>query len=304
MARGSGSTPITPGGFAELVAIDLRKVFVETGDERPREYPEYIHVETLDHLPATDQQVHGLGPMGAKPIGSPFPRQYPIMGGRKSWDASPFGSAVELTFEGFRDEQYGVFREIPKEQARAGREREELAAVSLLDNAFDTAFDGYVSGESLCGDHVGIDGVTRRNRPNPDIGFSITGLQQMVLHFHGLTDDQGKRTLMTASKIILHANDIFTAREILGTSGKPYTPDNTINSLVAENLSWWVSHFKASTTSWFAQATNHDAYFMWRDMPMQNTFNEPNTMNSVTTAYQRHGVGEFGTWRGWYGSNP
>lgn len=302
------ATPMNTQQFVELNKIGLREVFFQQGMEKPREYPFIVNVDTLDHVPAFDQQLHGTGLMPEKPEGTAFPRQSMVLGGRREWRVRPFGNAVEITFEERRDEQYGSFTRIPADQARAGRQREEEDALYFLNHAFDSAVNGFVPGEALCGDHTSIiTGEVQRNAPpiGQAFGPSMTGFQQAIMHFHNLKDDDGKRSLKQPSLVIGSANgvDLFIFRELLGSTGVPYKADNELNSLIAEELSWIICHFGDFGDAWFVRADGHDAWFMWRDEPFQDTFVEPNTMNAVSASYQRHSRGEFRDWRGWWGSS-
>jgi hypothetical protein len=306
MAGTSTGTPITPAGISALLRIDFRRVYYENGDERPREYPLWCNVDDMEWTPQTDKQMAGLTSMGEKPVGERFRVDNPLLGGTKDWTPRPYGKAVELTFEGWRDENYGTMETLVAEMAKAGREREEIDAHSALNNAFDTTYAGFTSGEALIGDHVGQDGVTRRNAPTVAVGFSVTGIQQMILHFHTLTNERGRRMRMAPSMLIIHPNNLFTAREILGSGSKPFTTDNEMNSLIAEDLTYLAGHYLTSLTAWFGLASKgiHDIQFLWRDMPSFDMFDDPWTRNAIATCYQRHTRGEYAAWRGVYGSNP
>src|SRR5262245_35377771 len=134
---------IQRGAFAALLAPDLRKVYVETGKERPLEYPFLFNVSDMDWNPVRDQQVSGLGTMPSKPEGAQFPLDQPIMGGNKSYEAAPFGLAVEVTWEMWRDDLYAVMRELAAELKRASNNRQEVDCWSILNNAFTTARVGF-----------------------------------------------------------------------------------------------------------------------------------------------------------------
>jgi hypothetical protein len=130
------------GAISALVAPDLRKVYVDTGKERPLEYPLFHNTSDLEWNPATDQQVSGLGTLPGKDEGEQFTLDEILMGGTKTYTAEPFGLAVEITWEAWRDELYGVMREMVRELARASRNRQEVSAWSVLNNAFSTSFVG------------------------------------------------------------------------------------------------------------------------------------------------------------------
>lgn len=294
----------TRGQISELLAPDLREVYIETGKERPKEYPLVFNVQNMEWNPISDYQVSGLGTMPTKAEGAQFDFDNILTGGTKTYTATPYGLAVEITWEAWRDELYGVMQEMVKCLARAGRNREEVSAWSVLNNAFSTSYTGFTASESLCStSHTGLDGATRANRPSPDIGFSITGLQNAITRFEDMTDERGLPRMMAPTRVIISSANKFIAREILGSSSKPYTSDNEINALIDEDLSFMVSHYLTTSTYWFLLANKgeHDLNFFWRDEPIFDMFDDPHTKNAIATAYQRHTQG-YGSYRGVDGS--
>ena len=295
---------ITRGSISELLAPDLREVYIEVGKERPKEYPLVANVQDMEWNPVSDFQVSGLASMPEKPEGTQFTFDEIITGGTKTYTAVPYGLAVEITWEAWRDELYGVMQEMVRCLARAGRNREEVSFWSIFNNAFSTSYPGFTASESLCStSHTGLDGETRANRPSPDIGFSITGIQNSITRFEDQTDERNMPRLMAPVMAVITSANKFIAREIFGSSGKPYTADNEINALVDEDLSFMVSHYITTSTYWFLLAAKgiHDLNFFWRDKPIFDMFDDPHTKNAVATAYQRH-IASFGAWRGIDGS--
>src|SRR5579884_4328472 len=126
------------GAFAALLKPDLYRVYVETGKELPLEYPLFCNVDDIPWNPVKDQQIAGLGTLLAMPEGENFPLDQPILGGTVQYEAQPFGLGVEITWPMWRDDQYGIMRELVAELARASRNRQEVDAWSVLNNAFDT----------------------------------------------------------------------------------------------------------------------------------------------------------------------
>ncbi len=297
--------PIVRGAFSPLLAPDLRKVYVETGKERPMEYTLWCNRPSMEWNPVRDQQISGLGTMPAKPEGTDFILDQPILGGNKSYTAAPFGLGVEITWEMWRDDLYGVMRELIAGLARASRNRMEVSGHAVLNNAFSTSFVGFTAGEALCSTaHVGLDGVSRANRPSPDIQFSITSIQAGINRFESMTDERGLPRLMAPTMAMIGPQNKYVAREILGSSGKPFTADNEINALIEEDLSWMVCHYFSSATQHFLMAPKgtHDLNIFVRDEPIFDSFDDPRTKNAVFTSYQRHTDSQFGAWRGIDGS--
>ena len=297
--------PTVRGTISALLAPDLRKVYVDTGKERPLEYPSVFNVQDMEWNPVTDQQVSGLGTLPSKAEGTPFSLDELLMGGTKSYTASPFGMAVEITWEAWRDELYGVLREMVAELARASRNRQEVDAWYVLNNAF-TSGSGKMgfTAEPLCSTgHVGLDGTSRANEPQTAIGFSQTYIQNAIIRFEGMTDERGLPRLMRPSMCLVTPTNKFAAREILGSPHKAYRADNEINALVEEDLTWMVCHYITTAANHFLLASKgeHDLNFMWRDHPIFDMFDDPWTKNAIATVYQRHTKG-YGTWRGVDGS--
>ncbi len=295
---------VATGSISALLAPNLRQVYIDTGKERPLEYPLFFNVDTMEWNPVIDQQVSGLSTMPSKVEGAQFGLDEVIIGGTKTYTAAAFGLAVEITWEAWRDELYGIMQEMVACLARASRNRQEVDAWSILNNAFSTSYVGFTSSESLCSTaHTGLDGRTRANRPSPDVSFSVTGIQNAITRFEDMTDERNLPRLMAPTQCIIGSANKFAAREILGSGGKPYTAQNEINALVEEDLSYMVCHYLTTATYWFLSASKgvHDLNFLWRDQPIYDMFDDPWTKNAVATTYQRHTKG-FGTWRGTDGS--
>lgn len=295
----------TSGAISELLAPDLRRVYVDTGKERPLEYPYFFNVEEMEWNPLTDQQVSGLGTLPGMDEGEQFTMDDILMGSTKTYTASAFGMAVEITWEAWRDELYGIMREMVRELARASRNRQEVDAWSVLNNAFSTSYTGFTAAEALIQrSHTGLDGVARHNAPATDIVFSQTALQNSITRFENMTDERNLPRLMTPSQIIIAPENKFVAREVLGSPQKAYNANNEINALIEEDLTWMVCHYLTTTTAWYLAAAKgqHDINFMWRDHPIFDMFDDPWTKNAIATVYQRHTKG-FATWRGIDGSD-
>lgn len=296
----------TRASITELLAPDLRKVYVEKGSEYPREYPVWCNVADMNWNPMTDQQVAGLGQMPQKREGQQFSLDEMKMGGTKTYEAIPYGLAVEITFEAWRDELYGVFKEIVSCLAEAGRHREEVSAHAVLNNAFSTSYTGFNSGEALCSTSHSILGgsTTIANRPTVDIGFSLTGLQAGMKHFKDMVNERGFPIRIKPSMAMITSNDMYIAREIMGSDKKPYTQDNEVNAILEDQLTYMVSSYIDTQNYWFLMAKpgQHDLNFFWRERPITDMFDDPWTMNGVFTSYQRHTISSFASWRGIYGS--
>lgn len=295
---------MTRESITELNAPDLREVYFDTGKERPKEYPLVFNVMDMEWNPISDFQVSGLGTMPTKDEGAQFTFDDIISGGTKTYTAVAYGLAVEVTWEGWRDELYGVMAEMVRCLARAGRNREEVAAWAVLNNSFSDTYAGFDASDSLCNTaHDRLNGSTTGNRPSTDVGYSITGIQASITRFEDLVDERGLPRMMAPVMSIITSANKFVAREIWGSAQKPYGAQNEINALVDEDMSYLVCHYITTSTYWWNVAAKgvHDLNVFWRDYPMFDMFDDPLSKNAIATAYQRH-VSGYGAWPGVDGS--
>lgn len=289
--------------FSSLLDPSFRKAYLDSRTERPLEYTTIFNVQTMEIQNEKDLELAGLGAMPQKEEGVQFTLDKPMVGGNKQYTAVAYGLAAEVTFEMWDDDLFGEMRRMAQELGRSSRNRIEVDAATILNNAFDTGVTGF-DNTSLCStSHTDIDGTTRANRPSTDISFSISGLQAGIQAYETMVNQRGMPMLMTPTMVVIDPNNRFTAREILGSAGKPFTADNELNSLLADDLRYFVYHYLTTNTYWFLMAPKgvHDLNFRWRNRPMMNSFDDPRTMNAVFTLYQRHAKG-WGQWRGVYGS--
>src|SRR5271157_404695 len=299
------ATPSTTSGFSALLSPDLWEVILETGREVPLIYPAFMNELDMPWRTLKSQQVAGLGTVPQKTEGAPFTTDAPNLENQKTATPVAYGLAVIFSWEAWEDELYGVFRDMAAELARSSRFRLEVDAHVGLNNAFNTAVVGFNPGESLCSTtHTSpTTSTVQANRPSPDVGFSVSGLQAALQSFYTLLNDRDLPQNAHPSTVILHPNSFMAAREVLGSSGKPYSADNEMNALIPEGLNWILDRFLNTTTNWFVIAPKgqHGMNFGLRTPPLFDAWDDPWTKNAVFSVFQRH-VPWFTDWRGVYGS--
>jgi hypothetical protein len=281
--------PAATPGFAPLLGTKFQGVLSDVGKERPPEYPSYINVRSMNVNPETYLQVSGLGPMYQKPEGEQFRRDQPILGGQISPQAVPYGQLFEVTFEMYDDDLYDVIASQWSEMGRSSRQRDEIVAAGIFINAFNNSFPGF-DGVSLCNTaHPLLSGGTQANRGSPDLTFSVTGVQNMILRAENRVNQRGIQRPVALTRILLTPTNRFLIREVLGSSGQPQTANNDLNSLVPEAMQWRVLHYLTSANDYFACAPlqDSDAWFLWRNHPRPSSFDDPYTQNGNFALYKR-----------------
>lgn len=290
------------GGFANTVVPGFRKIVFETYKERPIEGKKITNQNTSKRAYEEDFPIAGMGSLQNKPEGASVYYQDGIQGNAKRYTWQTFGLGYRVTREMYEDDLYNVFGgKFSKSLGRSARNNQEFIMHAPFNNAFNTAFAGFTTGESLCGDHVTLRGLTIRNRPVTDVDFGLLALQAAIEHFHNLTDESGFPMMMIPRRVIHSVGDYWLVNQVLKSQFLPGGNLNDINQVQSEGITSHLSHYLTDTDSWYLQCDEHDVnYFLRRPFAFR-AGDDMDTGDAKFNGTQRHGSG-WGDFRGIYGS--
>jgi hypothetical protein len=310
------------GQFAQLMAPGLHDTFVHWLDllQREEEFSQIFNMETSDKAFEDEVEFSGLGAMPEKPEGESITYQDAIQGGSKRYTHSTYGLGVRTSWELYEDDQYNLIMQVPKALARAAQFTKEQQAWNVFNLGFTTVTttDGVslfnnqhplLGGVAATNIGPGLTNVigaagTYPNRPATDLDFSITALQLAINQNERLIDSQGIPVMMKQSKVVIPPELKWVAREVLGSSYKPYTSDNEINALLKEDLNYFVSHYLTSQSAWFmvAEKQSHKLKFITRKELDEDFSDDFDTRSIKQISFMRFSVGAT-SWIGTWGSN-
>lgn len=291
------------GGFSFLLAPGYRKVVFETYKERPIEGRVLVNSNTSKRAYEDDFPIAGFGTLQTKVEGGSVRYADALQGTAKRYTWSTFGLGYRITQEMMEDDLYGIMgNRMAKALGRSGRNNMEIVLHAPFNNAFDTNFSGFVSGESLCStSHALLRGGTVANRPATDTDFDMLSLQAALESFHNLVDESGLPVVYIPRLVIHSIGDYWLVNQILKSASLPGGNFNDINQVSREGLQPHLSHYLTDTDAWFVQADNHDVnYFDRRPFTFSNS-DDFHTGDALFKATRRNGSG-WGDWRGMYGS--
>lgn len=291
------------GGFSGLLAPGFRKILFDSYKERPLEYTRFVNKHTSKRAYEEDFNIGGLGALQPKTEGGSIVYQMGIPGNIKRYVWSTYALGYRITQEMFDDDLYGVFgTKFSRSLGRSARNNEEVVGHSPLNNAFNVGFNGYVTGEALLGDHIGLRGGTLRNTPIVQADFGLLTLQAAIEHFHSLTDESGFPIMLTPKKLIHSIGDYWMVNQVLKSQFLPGGALNDINQIEREGITPYLSHYLTDPDAWFLLADTHDInYFERRPFTYKNG-DDFDTGDAKFKGTRRNGAG-FGDWRGIYGSS-
>ena len=312
------NTPVDPTtsnthvseNFGKLLYPGLRKIFFETYDEIPEQFPRIFHVETSNSATETD---HGMGAFGdwTERTDELSPVAYAKIqdGGEVTYKHKAFTKGFMISRELNDDEKYGQMKKMAKALARAGRAKVEKDAITVLTKGFKSdegAFKGRDGKELFHDQHTLVD--SSKTCSNLMTGpLNETNLKKAIQMMASQLDEAGNLIQMKATKLIVPPALEDTALRLLHSSQLPGTELNDTNEYLKNRLQVVVMDYLGATaggsdTAWFLQdGTRHELNFFWRVKPEFKNEEDFDTFVAKYRGYMRYSYG-FSDWRGMVGS--
>jgi hypothetical protein len=301
---------------------NLHHLFVHWLDlhQRDTEYDKIFNIETSKQAFEDEVEFSGLGPLSQKPEATAIIYDDAVQGGTKRYLHLPWALGVRTSFELFRDDQYNLIKQVPKALARSAQFTREQQAFNVFNLGFTNAItttDGVslfntqhplLGGVKATNIGPGLSSIiaaagTFPNRPLVDSDLSVTALQNAMDSFERLVDSQGLPSVLKPKYVLIPPEVRWIAREILGSPHAPYTAENQINSLVAEDLQYCIGHYLTSNQAWFVlcDKESHQLKYFDRDPLDEDYSDDFDTKSLKQVVYMRFSVGAT-SWMGVWGS--
>lgn len=292
------------GAFSGLLAPGFRKVVFESYKEKPLEANRLVNMNRSGRAYEEDINLAGLGTLVEKVEGSKVTYQDPLPGNQKRYVWTTYALGFRVTQEMLEDDLYGIFgNRMSRVLGKSARNNFEVVAMSPFNNAFNTAVNGFVSGEALVStSHALIRGGTAGNRPAADVDFSLVALQAAIEHYHGLVDESGMPMMLRPKWLVHGVGNHWTVNQILKSQFLPGGNQNDINQVAQEGIQPFLSHYLTDPDAWFLMADEHDINYFERVPPTFSNTDDFDTGDAKYKLRRRAGAG-FGGWRGIYGSS-
>lgn len=300
---------ITRSQALSLLEPKLSNIWNEAYPIRPVEYTSFVNIREAKKRTITDFKMSDFGALRLKGEGEAITYDDALFGPEKAYTPVRFGLGYKITQEMIDHELYGQVEKFERALIKSAVDLQEVKAALLFNNGFATTADDGFSATGFDGlalfstAHTRLDnGPVLRNRPSTDVDLGVTGLQNALIDFHTQNlDERGRPQLIRPKMLLIHPNDMFTARELLQSEFKPGTANNEINALREEGLSFMVSHYLTDTDGWYLVGDQHDLNFFWDTRPrggMEEDFDTEVIKRKVIEGFF---VGH-GEWRGCWGT--
>jgi len=309
--------------FPQLMVLGQSKIYFDSLDAQLKmsDYPKVFHEKTSDNEYEQEMEMAGLSALQEKPENSPSAYNEMIQGGSKRYIHLTYSLAIRTSKELMDDDKYGLVKKGPVLLARSASFTQEMIAWYTFNNGFTSNVQTVDGNPLFYDEHPLLGGTpatnlapgaanviyapgTWPNRPSVDIDFSVAGLQLATNHAARMVDNQGFPIRLRWKYVITPPELRFLVREVLGSSGKPYTADNTINSLLPEDYKHMEIPWLNSASAWFMSAEKEDQTLVvyHREKP-KTTFDDDFDSDALKQKIRLRMSAGATRWQGVWGSN-
>lgn len=299
--------PATRQAFDKVIAPGMFKAYADEYDALPAMYPGFFNVDDTERAYETIVVTTGLGTTPTKPETQRVAMDIPLQVGTVVMRVTTYGMGYQVSKELMDDDLYNVVGQpASRFLAQSGRDTEERQAWAMVNGAFTTttSYDQV----SICNTaHPLKGGGTYGNRPNPDVALGFTALQASLERHQLMLNERSLKIRQSPDCLLVPVQLQWLANEILNSSQKPFTADNTSNVLASGKIGLkpMVSEFLTSTTAWWTVVTTgrakHKLMFFWREKPNFDKDYDKSARVAVFLNFFRFGTAAF-DWRGIDGS--
>lgn len=297
--------------FGKLLYPGLRKIFFETYDEIPEQFPKIFNVQTSTSATETD---HGMGAFGdwEERTSEVSTVAYAKIadGGDVTYTHKAFTKGFMIGRELYDDEKYGQMKKMAKALARAGRAKVEKDAITVLTKGFKDepgAFKGRDKKELFHDKHDLVNSDKKCSNLMEGV-LNRENLKKALKMMRTQLDEAGNLIQMKATKLIIPPALEDEARRLLHSTQVSGTNDNDTNEYLKSAgleivvLDYLGEEAGGSDTMWFLQdGSRHELNFFWRVRPEFKNEEDFDTFVAKYRGYMRYSYG-FSDWRGMVGS--
>lgn len=179
-------------------------------------------------------------------------------GASKTLSILKYGLGVSISEEAIADGKFDELADLIKKLARSAMESREIAFVNLFNNGFstETTPDGVSAFNAA---HTMPSGGTYSNVLSVASDLSESSLQTARYLFStAFVGDTGIKYKMRPRKLLVHPANEAYAEELVGSSGKPDTDLNNLNSLLRHRIEVISSPHLTDEDAWYLLADNSD----------------------------------------------
>lgn len=245
---------ITVGQAISLMELGFSKVYKDELTASQDTYRQWLDTAPAQRWRDTEVSTSGVGAAATKAPGSPFQTDRIFIGAQKTYTLVPYGLAITIQHEVLKYEWYNVYKPLGKSLAAAVKNKYEVIAYGLFNNAFSTSDSVYTdyNGEALCATaHTRLDGGTWQNRPTDDVALSMDGLETAWEQLRKLVNHRGFYQGLKPKMLIVPVEQKWLANILTMSNTDPDNAHQSYNNAKALGLKVIDSEYITDSFFWF-----------------------------------------------------
>ncbi len=298
--------------FIKLYERPLRKTFFLHLKEADPEYKSWINIVNTDNAFDDDFKVSEFGTVPVQAEGSDVTYEAVIPGDIKRYITTERGLGYIITRKMRDDDKTTVMIRMTQALRRSFRHMFEVEAALVFNQATATGtrYLGMDSAALISTSHSLLDGAnTYANRPDSDVDFSDTALQNAVINFFRLKGEKNLPVHVTPDALWGDGGQMYEMKKVTANEWEPDKADRNKNYTKTGAISgygvskFYPSRYATDTDMWFllAPKKDHSLNLFIRINPEFEMGNDFSSGNIQGKGYARL-ISGFSDWRGVYGS--
>ncbi len=219
------------------------------------EHKEIFETETSERSFEEETKLSGFSAAPVKNEGSAIRYDNAQEAFTARYNHETIALGFSITEEAVEDNLYdSLSQRYTKALARAMAYTKQTKAAAVLNNGFDTDFNGGDGVPLFSASHPLVSGGTNANIPSTAADLNETSLEAAVIQIAGWTDERGLLIAAKPKKLIIPVSLMFVATRLLETEQRVGTADNDINALKSNGSipgGYGVNHYLTDTDAWF-----------------------------------------------------
>lgn len=284
----------------------LRIVFDTHLQSYPEEWSKLFMTETSARAFEEEVLMPGFAGAAVKAEGAPVQYASSQEGWTSRYTHVTVALAFAITEEAMEDNLYeSLSKKGVRWLARAMAHTKEIRGATVINNGFDSNFDGGDGVELFSTAHPLMNGGTLSNELATPADLSETSLENSIIQISKWTDDVGIPINTIAQSLHIPPELQFEAERILKSPYRVNTADNDVNALYQLGLipqGWYVNHRFTDPDAWFLKTDSDNGLKHFKRAAIkQGTEGDFETGNMRYKARERYSFG-WTDWRGMFGS--
>jgi phage major head subunit gpT-like protein len=294
--------------FGKLLEPGLRKIFFESYNELPEQFPKIYNMETSTKAEETDFGMGAFGDWTKRATSLDKVAYQKLSAGKeRKYKHDSFTSGFMVERELYDDDQYRQLAKMPSALGRACRASVEKDAISILEKGFTVnGYDGVPLFSNL---HPLVDNASIKGKNLVYGTLTRDTLKEAIKVMREAVDEAGNLMQLKPDTLIIPPALEDTALRILESNLLPGGNSNDTNEYItSKNMKILVMDYLGATaggsdTAWFLQdSKRHQLNFFWRTKPEFKWDEDFDTFVAKYRGYMRYSYG-YSDFRGIVGSD-